>query len=50
MDVHFDDHPNDIAMRNHAFGQGKAMYEAVGATRPSQRRPILQRTTSALTG
>jgi choline dehydrogenase-like flavoprotein len=32
-DVHFDDHPNDIAMRNHAFGQGKAMYEAVGATR-----------------
>src|SRR5271168_569616 len=33
VDVHFDDHPNDIAMRNHAFGQGKAMYEAVGATR-----------------
>src|SRR6202042_1807879 len=22
VDVHFDDHPNDIAMRNHAFGQG----------------------------
>ena len=33
VDVHFDDHPNDIAMRNHAYGQGKAMYEAVGATR-----------------
>ena len=33
VDVHFDDHPNDVAMRNHAFGQGKAMYEAVGATR-----------------
>src|SRR5450432_2274457 len=33
VDVHFDDHPNDIAMRNHAYGQGKALYEAVGATR-----------------
>ncbi|NIA68376.1 GMC family oxidoreductase [Pelagibius litoralis] len=32
-DVHFDDHPNDIAMRNHAFGQGAAVYDAVGAVR-----------------
>jgi choline dehydrogenase-like flavoprotein len=31
--VHFDDHPNDIAMRNHAYKQGSAIYEAVGATR-----------------
>ncbi len=31
--VHFDDHPNDIAMRNHAYGQGAAVYDAVGATR-----------------
>jgi choline dehydrogenase-like flavoprotein len=31
--VNFDDHPNDIAMRNHAYKQGIAMYEAVGATR-----------------
>ena len=31
--VHFDDHPNDIAMRNHAFQQGAAVYDAVGATR-----------------
>jgi choline dehydrogenase-like flavoprotein len=31
--VHFDDHPNDIAMRNHAYGQGRAIYEAVGAVR-----------------
>lgn len=31
--VHFDDHPNDIAMRNHAYKQGIAVYEAVGATR-----------------
>ena len=31
--VNFDDHPNDIAMRNHAYRQGIAIYEAVGATR-----------------
>ena len=31
--VHFDDHENDIAMRNHAFQQGAAVYDAVGATR-----------------
>ncbi|SDG23209.1 Choline dehydrogenase [Celeribacter baekdonensis] len=31
--VHFDDHPNDIAMRSHAYKQGIAVYEAVGATR-----------------
>ncbi|NNE22311.1 MAG: GMC family oxidoreductase [Rhizobiales bacterium] len=30
--VHFDDHPNDIAMRNHAYRQGAAVYDAVGAT------------------
>src|SRR4051794_38847711 len=30
--VHFDDHPNDIAMRDHAYKQGAAVYEAVGAT------------------
>ena len=31
--VHYDDHPNDIAMRSHAYAQGKAIYDAVGATR-----------------
>jgi choline dehydrogenase-like flavoprotein len=31
--VHFDDHPNDTAMRQHAWGRGRAIYEAVGATR-----------------
>ncbi len=31
--VHFDDHPNDVAMRNHAYQQGMAVYDAVGATR-----------------
>ena len=30
--VHYDDHPNDIAMRKHAYRQGAAVYEAVGAT------------------
>ncbi len=31
--VHFVDHTNDVAMRNHAFKQGTALYDAVGATR-----------------
>ena len=31
--VYFDDHPNDVAMRNHAYKQGTALYDAVGATR-----------------
>jgi len=31
--VHFDDHPNEIAMRNHAYRQGAAVYDAVGAVR-----------------
>jgi len=31
--VHFDDHPNDTAMRAHAYKQGMAIYDAVGATR-----------------
>jgi choline dehydrogenase-like flavoprotein len=31
--VHFDDHPNDIAMRSHAYKQGGALYDAVGAVR-----------------
>src|SRR3954454_6865827 len=30
--VHYDDHPNDVAMRNHAYKQGSAVYAAVGAT------------------
>ena len=31
--VNFDDHANDIAMRAHAYQAGRAVYEAVGATR-----------------
>jgi len=37
--VHFDDHPNDVAMRNHAFKQGRAVYEAVGARRVYETPP-----------
>ncbi len=29
--VHYDDHDNDLAMREHAFGRGEAIYNAVGA-------------------
>jgi choline dehydrogenase-like flavoprotein len=31
--VHYDDHANDVAMRTHAFKQGAAIYDAVGARR-----------------
>jgi choline dehydrogenase-like flavoprotein len=32
-DVRYDDHPNDVAMRSHAYARGAAIYDAVGATR-----------------
>jgi choline dehydrogenase-like flavoprotein len=31
--VHFDDHPNDVAMRAHAHASGAAVYQAVDAVR-----------------
>jgi len=31
--VNFSDHPNDVAMRNHAYKVGEAIYRNVGATR-----------------
>jgi choline dehydrogenase-like flavoprotein len=37
--VHFDDHDNDLAMRNHAFKQGRAVYDAVGARRVYETPP-----------
>jgi choline dehydrogenase-like flavoprotein len=37
--VHFDDHPNDVAMRDHAFKQGSAVYDAVGALRTIHTPP-----------
>lgn len=30
-DIHFDDHDNDVAMREHAYRQSERLYEAVGA-------------------
>src|SRR3569833_4238276 len=31
--IHFDEHENDTAMRKHAQGQAKKVYDAVGAKR-----------------
>jgi choline dehydrogenase-like flavoprotein len=31
--VHCDDHPNDVAMRNHGYAQADALYKSVGAKR-----------------
>lgn len=31
--INFSDHPNDIAMRKHAYRQGEAVYKSIGATR-----------------
>jgi choline dehydrogenase-like flavoprotein len=31
--VHYDDHPNDVAMREHAYRQAEAMFRSVGAQR-----------------
>jgi choline dehydrogenase-like flavoprotein len=37
--VHFDDHANDVAMRSHAFRQGRAIYEAAGAQEVHETPP-----------
>jgi choline dehydrogenase-like flavoprotein len=37
--VHFDDHVNDLAMRNHAYKQGRAVYDAVGARQVFETPP-----------
>jgi choline dehydrogenase-like flavoprotein len=37
--IHFDDHPNDVAMRAHAWRQGQAIYKAVGATKTMPTPP-----------
>ena len=38
--VHYMDHPNDTAMRNHAWKQSVALYEAAGATKVYTRMPF----------
>ncbi|WVJ73263.1 GMC family oxidoreductase N-terminal domain-containing protein [Paracoccus marcusii] len=35
--VNFSDHPNDVAMRNHAYERGQAMYRAMGPRGPCRR-------------
>ena len=37
--VHYDDHENDIAMREHAFRQGQRVYEAAGAIKSFRTPP-----------
>ncbi|WP_114948866.1 GMC family oxidoreductase [Microvirga calopogonii] len=37
--VHFDDHPNDIAMRSHAYRQGIEVYKAAGARETYETPP-----------
>jgi choline dehydrogenase-like flavoprotein len=37
--VHFDDHDNDIAMRNHAWAQGEKVYQAAGAVKTFRTPP-----------
>jgi choline dehydrogenase-like flavoprotein len=37
--VHFDDHDNDLAMRNHAFKQGERVYQAAGAVKTFRTPP-----------
>ena len=37
--VHFDDHPNDVAMREHAYQAGESVYNAVDAMRVNRVTP-----------
>jgi len=37
--VHFDDHANDLAMREHAFTQGERIYQAAGAIKTFRTPP-----------
>lgn len=38
-DVHVDDHPNDTAMREHAYQQAERLYQAAGAIRTFRTPP-----------
>tara|TARA_B100000676_G_C17780689_1_gene681723 strand:- start:275 stop:832 length:558 start_codon:yes stop_codon:yes gene_type:complete len=38
--VHFEDHPNDVVMRNHAFKAGSAVYQAGGSKKQYQLPPF----------
>ena len=38
--VHVDDHPNDVAMQQHAFQQADALYKSIGAKRTVHHLPF----------
>src|SRR6476469_1902779 len=38
--VHFKDHANDVAMRNHAYKAGTAVYQSLGATQVFELPPF----------
>ncbi len=38
--VHFEDHPNDVSMRNHAFSRGSAIYEMGGSQKTYELPPF----------
>ena len=38
--VHYDDHPNDVAMREHGYRQGSAIYDAIGARQVIRTPPF----------
>jgi choline dehydrogenase-like flavoprotein len=38
--VHYDDHENDSAMREHAYKQGARIYEAIGAIKVKRAAPL----------
>ena len=37
--MHFDDHPNDVAMREHAYQAGESVYNAVDAVKTNRVTP-----------
>jgi choline dehydrogenase-like flavoprotein len=37
--VHYDDHENDVAMRNHAYAAGEKVYQAAGAVKTFRTPP-----------
>ena len=38
--IHCDDHPNDVAMRNHGYAQAEAVYQSIGAKRTVRVPPF----------
>ncbi len=37
--IHSDDHPNDVAMRNHGYQQGESLYKSIGALKTVRVSP-----------